>query len=62
MAEISTDVLFSCNDENRRGGIKRIFVANRDDITSLPESKKKQNNGSTNKYFNERLFRNNRLL
>lgn len=38
MAEISTDVLFSCNDENRRGGIKRIFVANRDDITSFTAS------------------------
>ena len=38
MAEITTDVLFSCNDENRRGGIKRIFVANRDDIASFTVS------------------------
>mgnify|MGYP001312844788 CR=1 FL=1 len=32
MAEISTDILLACNDENRRGGIKRVFVINKDDI------------------------------
>lgn len=38
MAEISTDILYSCNDENRRGGIKRVFVINKDDITSFTAS------------------------
>jgi len=32
---ISTDILLSCSDENRRGGIKRIFVIDRDSVTSL---------------------------
>lgn len=35
MAEISTDILFSCSDENRRGGIKRVFVINKDDIDTF---------------------------
>ena len=38
MAEITTDILISCTDENRRAGIKRIFVINKDDITSFTES------------------------
>ena len=38
MAEITTDILLSCADENRRGGIKRVFVANKDDITSFTAS------------------------
>lgn len=38
MAEISTDILFGCADENRRGGIKRIFITNKDDITSFTAS------------------------
>ena len=38
MSEISTDVLINCNDENRRGGIKRVFVINKDDITSFTAS------------------------
>ena len=38
MAEITTDILFNCNDENRRGGIKRIFVVNKDDISSFTAS------------------------
>ena len=38
MAEISTDVLISCTDENRRGGIKRIFIINKDDISSFTAS------------------------
>lgn len=38
MSEISTDVLINCNDENRRGGIKRVFVINKDDITSFTVS------------------------
>ena len=35
MAEITTDILISCADENRRAGIKRVFVINKDDITSF---------------------------
>jgi hypothetical protein len=35
MAEISTDILVTCADENRRGGIKRIFVASRSNVTSF---------------------------
>lgn len=35
MAEISADILIACDDENRRGGIKRIFVINSDKITSF---------------------------
>lgn len=35
MAELSNDILVTCNDENRRGGIKRIFVSNRENITSF---------------------------
>jgi len=38
MSEISTDVLINCNDENRRGGIKRVFVINKDDIQSFTVS------------------------
>ncbi len=38
MSEISTDILISCNDENRRGGIKNIYVLNKDDITSFTAS------------------------
>ena len=38
MSEISTDILISCNDENRRGGIKRVFVINKDDVTSFTAS------------------------
>ena len=38
MAEISTDILLACNDENRRGGIKRVFVINKDDISSFTAS------------------------
>ena len=38
MAEITTDILISCTDENRRAGIKRIFVINKDEITSFTES------------------------
>jgi len=35
MAELSNDILVTCTDENRRGGIKRIFVSNRENITSF---------------------------
>lgn len=35
MAELANDILVDCNSENRRGGIKRIFVANRENITSF---------------------------
>ena len=35
MAELANDILVACTDENRRGGIKRIFVANRENITSF---------------------------
>lgn len=35
MAELSSDILVDCESENRRGGIKRIFVANRENITSF---------------------------
>ena len=35
MAEITTDILVSCADENRRGGIKSVYVINKDDITSF---------------------------
>ena len=35
MAEITTDVLISCSDENRRGGIKAVYVINKDDIVSF---------------------------
>lgn len=35
MAELSSDILVTCSDWNRRGGIKRIFVANRENITSF---------------------------
>jgi hypothetical protein len=38
MAEITTDILYSCNDENRRGGIKRVFVINKDDVVSFTAS------------------------
>ena len=38
MSEISTDILISCNDENRRGGIKRVFVINKDDVTTFTAS------------------------
>ena len=38
MAEITTDILLACNDENRRGGIKRVFVINKDDISSFTAS------------------------
>lgn len=35
MAELSSDILVDCDSENRRGGIKRIFVANRENVTSF---------------------------
>lgn len=35
MAELANDILVTCTDENRRGGIKRIFVANRENISSF---------------------------
>jgi hypothetical protein len=35
MAEIGLDVLISCADENRRGGIKAVYVINKDDVTSF---------------------------
>jgi len=35
MAELSNDILLTCDDENRRGGIKRIFVINRENVTSF---------------------------
>jgi hypothetical protein len=35
MAELSLDILVDCDSENRRGGIKRIFVSNRENITSF---------------------------
>jgi len=35
MAEITSDILIDCNSENRRGGGKRIFVANIDNISSF---------------------------
>ena len=38
MSEITTDILISCNDENRRGGIKRVFVINKDDVTTFTAS------------------------
>tara|TARA_R110000772_G_scaffold5658_2_gene20234 strand:- start:2993 stop:3562 length:570 start_codon:yes stop_codon:yes gene_type:complete len=38
MAEITTDVLISCADENRRGGIKGVYVINKDDIVSFTAS------------------------
>lgn len=38
MAEISTDILINCNDENRRAGIKSVYVINKDDITSFTAS------------------------
>ena len=36
--EISTDILLACADENRRGGIKRVFVINKDDIDTFTVS------------------------
>ena len=38
MAEITTDILLACADENRRGGIKAVYVINKDDITSFTAS------------------------
>lgn len=35
MAELSGDILVDCESENRRGGIKRIFVINRENVTSF---------------------------
>lgn len=35
MAELSNDILLTCDDENRRGGIKRIFVINKENVTSF---------------------------
>ena len=35
MAEISNDILVTCDDENRRGGIKRIFAINRENVVSF---------------------------
>ncbi len=35
MAELANDILVACADENRRGGIKRIFVSNRENINSF---------------------------
>ncbi len=35
MGAITTDILLTCADENRRGGIKRIFVVNKTDLTSF---------------------------
>lgn len=35
MAELANDILVTCTDENRRGGIKRIFVINRENVTSF---------------------------
>ena len=35
MAELSNDILITCDDENRRGGIKRLFVINRENVTSF---------------------------
>lgn len=35
MAELANDILVDCLSENRRGGIKRIFVSNRENITSF---------------------------
>ena len=38
MAEITTDILISCADENRRVGIKAVYVINKDDIVSFTAS------------------------
>ena len=35
MAELANDILVTCTDENRRGGIKRIFAINRENVTSF---------------------------
>ena len=35
MAEITSDILVDCNSENRRGGAKRMWVANRDNVSSF---------------------------
>lgn len=35
MANIDEDILITCADENRRGGIKRVFLANADKIASF---------------------------
>jgi hypothetical protein len=35
MAEITSDILVACEDENRRGGLKRLFVINRENVTSF---------------------------
>lgn len=35
MAEITSDILVACEDENRRGGFKRLFVINRENVTSF---------------------------
>lgn len=35
MAELTLDILITCDDENRRGGIKSLYVANRTTVTSF---------------------------
>jgi hypothetical protein len=35
MAELQNDVLVDCNSNNRNGGIKRIFVSNRENIDTF---------------------------
>lgn len=35
MAELSNDILITCNDENRRGGVKAVYVANKTTISSF---------------------------
>jgi len=35
MGNLTNDILLTCDDENRRGGFRTIYIANRDKITSF---------------------------
>lgn len=35
MGELTNDISLTCNDENRRGGMRRIWLANKTNITSF---------------------------
>lgn len=38
MGEITSSIIISCDDENRKGGIRKLWIANKTAITSLTAS------------------------
>lgn len=57
MAEIADDIEISCNDENRRGGIRRIFITNKGNVSTFTASTDHSYSAvtmtATNDYFYE---------